>query len=120
MTKVEECTKQLLDAIAESEEAARLRAITEKLKNEPEKFARIDRFRMEVFRIQNQQDSPSLLQEMKELSAKRQEIISDPEVEEYLSSELAMCRMLQDICHSVMGTANLSLGAIIEQIANIP
>ena len=75
----------------------RLQAILEK---NPELVSRVQHFRSDNFRLQNEERG-NLLQDAEQLARESAELRRNPEVNAYLDAELALCRMMQQICKTL-------------------
>jgi cell fate (sporulation/competence/biofilm development) regulator YlbF (YheA/YmcA/DUF963 family) len=56
---------------------------------------RLDAFRKQNFELQNREDMD--LEMLEQIEQEYQSLMEDPVVNQFLSSELALCRMVQDI-----------------------
>lgn len=71
-------------------------AILEKNRN----WSRVQHFRSDNFRLQNEERG-NLLQDAEQLARESAELRRNPEVNAYLDAELALCRMMQQICKTL-------------------
>ena len=71
------------------------------LNKNPELAERVQRFRAENFRLQNEEGQKDVLAKAEQLSRESEELRSFPEVNAYLDAELALCRMMQKICRTL-------------------
>lgn len=71
-------------------------AILEKIRN----WSRVQHFRSDNFRLQNEERG-NLLQDAEQLARESAELRRNPEVNAYLDAELALCRMMQQICKTL-------------------
>ena len=67
------------------------------LEKNPELASRVQHFRSDNFRLQNEERG-NLLQDAEQLARESAELRRNPEVNAYLDAELALCRMMQQIC----------------------
>ena len=67
------------------------------LEKNPELVSRVQHFRSDNFRLQNEERG-NLLQDAEQLARESAELRRNPEVNAYLDAELALCRMMQQIC----------------------
>lgn len=70
------------------------------LEKDPELAERVRHFRAENFRLQNG-ECGNLLQGAEELARESAELRRNPKVNAYLDAELALCRMMQQICKTL-------------------
>ena len=68
-----------------------------KLKEQPELFQRVCEYRKKNYQIQNMEDEGSLLDRLEDFEKEYASFREIPLVEDFLSSELAFCRMMQEI-----------------------
>mgnify|MGYP002241893538 CR=1 FL=1 len=69
-------------------------------KKNPELVSRVQHFRSDNFRLQNEERG-NLLQDAEQLARESAELRRNPEVNAYLDAELALCRMMQQICKTL-------------------
>jgi len=111
MNVVDERLEQLINAILESDEYKRYQEIREKIKLEPEKEQAIHNFRKRNFRLQKSRNTVDLFGEIDRLEREFAEFRRKPLVEEYLSAELAMCRLIQKVNHRTLPDAKVTVMA---------
>ena len=109
MNDVTECTRTLLEAIRKSQAYRDFEQSKKKIKEHPELKQKIDDFRKRVYLLQNSDSSLDVMDEMQRLYLERQELKKNVMVDEYLSSELRVCRMLQKISMEVMNVTDVEL-----------
>lgn len=95
---IEENIIRLLDSIKESKAYKEFREKEESLNKNPELRGRVDDFRKDNYRIQNECDRNELFHVAEQLARESAELRRNPEVNAYLDAELALCRMMQKIC----------------------
>ena len=91
---IEESIKGLLEAIKESPEYLEFQKQSDILK----KKARVDTFRADNYKVQNECDSDNLFEVVEQMGKESAELRRHPEVNAYLDAELALCKMMQRIC----------------------
>ena len=89
---IEENISRLMDSIKESAEYQEFQKQNAILKQNPELKSRVDAFRAENYRIQNECDADNLFDVVEQMGRE------SAEVNAYLDAELALCRMMQRIC----------------------
>lgn len=99
----------LLNEIKCSEEYLRYRKQEENLKALPELWERVDVFRANNFRLQNDPSLEDLFERAEKLALESKELRKIPEVNAYLDAELAMSKMLQKICKSLIEGVDISV-----------
>lgn len=114
---VEECTRALLEAIRNSEEYKNFEKAKAQIDGKPEERKKVDDFRRKAYLLQSSDSSIDLLDEMNRLAFERQELRKDEAVANYLSSELAVCRMLQRISLEVMNVTDFQIEALKDIIS---
>ena len=70
------------------------------LEKNPELASRVQHFRSDNFRLQNEERG-NLLQDAEQLARESAELRRNPEINAYLDEELALCRMMQQICKTL-------------------
>ena len=91
---IEESIKGLLEAIKESPEYLEFQKQSDILKKKPELKARVDTFRADNYKVQNECDSDNLFEVVEQMGKESAELRRHPEVD----AELALCKMMQRIC----------------------
>ena len=102
MNQVDECLDKLIAAVLASEEYRQYQKIREKIKREPEKEKAINNFRRRNYLLQRSKDNIDLFEEIDKLEQEFFKFRQEPLVEEYLSAELAVCRLIQKINRQLM------------------
>lgn len=69
----------------------------EKIKKEPELYARVNEFRQRNFELQNEMDGEELLERLEEFEREYEVFRENPLVDNFLNAELAFCRMMQEV-----------------------
>ena len=82
------------------------------LNKNPELAKRVQHFRAEHFRLQNEGDPAEILARAEKLSRESEELRSFPEVNAYLDAELALCRMMQKICRTLTDGIEMNIPRI--------
>ena len=95
---IEENISRLLDSIKESEAYREFRKQEQNLNRDSELRERVDDFRKDNYRVQNECDRNELFHVAEQLARESAELRRNPEVNAYLDAELALCRMIQKIC----------------------
>lgn len=95
---IEEKISALLEAIRESAEYKEYKKQEEILCQDPDLKKRVDDFRAENYRVQNECDKDSLFDVVEQMGKESAQLRRNPQVNAYLDAELALCRMMQKIC----------------------
>ncbi len=106
MDAIDVCLGALIDAILSSEEYRQYRALQEQISLEPEKEKAINNFRRRNYLLQRNKDNIDLFDEIDKLEQEFREFRKEPLVEEYLSAELSVCRLVQRINRKLMEQVN--------------
>lgn len=92
----------LLSSIKKSDIYKEYKKQEENISRYPKLCQRLDQFRADNFRLQNESDKENLFHVAEQLAKESAELRRTPEVNAYLDAELAMCRMMQRICKQLM------------------
>ena len=95
MSEVDEAVDGLVNAILNSSVYQEYKNSLEKVKQLPELKEKIDDYRMRNFELQQSPDYA--FDKMEQFQREYRSFREDPLVSEFLSAELAFCRMVQDI-----------------------
>lgn len=99
----------LLTVIKRSEEYLDYKKQEEILRQNPELVARVDQFRADNFRLQNEAERDNLLQVTDQIFQESKELRKIPEVNAYLDAELALCKLIQRIGREVVEGLDIHL-----------
>lgn len=95
---IDDSISNLLEAIKRSDVYLEYRKQEEILCRDPQLQERVDTFRGDNYRLQNECDKDELFEVMERLAKESSELRSNPVVNAYLDAELALCKMMQKIC----------------------
>ena len=109
MSRVEELTKELTEAITDSCEYKRFKEFESEVMKRPDLKRALDDFRRENFRMQYSEDTGDVLSATQELEGHFADIRKQPEVEGYLAAEMELCRMVQEICMSIVEAVDFNM-----------
>ena len=110
MSRVEELTKELTEAITDSCEYKRFKEFESEVMKRPDLKRALDDFRRENFRMQYSEDTGDVLSATRKYSDEQiADIRKQPEVEGYLAAEMELCRMVQEICMSVVEAVDFNM-----------
>lgn len=96
MGSIEKGTRDLLAAIKESDEYKEYKRTESEIMNHPLLFDRINLFRANNFRFQNEANH-DLFYAADQVFSESRELQRIPEANAYLQAELALCRLIQNI-----------------------
>lgn len=69
----------------------------ERIKKQPELYKKVNEFRQRNFDLQNEADSDDIFDRMEAFDREYEEFRENPLVDDFLSAELAFCRMMQEV-----------------------
>ena len=101
MDEITKSINALLAAVKDSEEYRTYKKQEEILSRNPELWQRVDQFRSNNFKLQNEANRDELFSVVEQLSRESKELRRIPEVNAFLDAELALCKLLQRICRSL-------------------
>lgn len=107
-TNVKRCVDDLLRSLRSCSEYRTFEQAKHKLDADPRKRRKTDEFRRKNFLFQNSEECSSP-QAREQMFLERRELGKDPEIDEYLNSELVMCRLLRQISLRLMDSVDLDL-----------
>lgn len=110
MSQIDECIKQLVEAILDSREYQQYLSIREKVKREPDKEQEIHNFRRRNFLMRKNEGHLDLFDEVERLGQEFAGFRTEPLVEDYLAAELAVCRLFQKINRNLLEQVEFDLG----------
>ena len=73
------------------------RLFIQKIKQQPEQYARVNEFRQRNFELQNSPQTDDLFERMDAFEREYEKFREDPLVDDFLRAELAFCRMMQKV-----------------------
>ena len=114
MNQIEACTESLVRAIQESLEYQKFCRIRDEVKKNPELHAKISAFRRHVYEVQNSREPLDMYGEMERITRDYEAFRREPLVEEFLESELRVCRMIQNVTLQVTRAVDLDTEEGIE------
>ncbi len=102
MTEVENELFVLIEAVKHSETYKNYDRARVTLKSDPELMERVNEYRMQNFELQNSVDDGTLHDRIDAFARENMDLSEEPRVRAFLNSELALCRMLQEITDRVV------------------
>lgn len=109
MKNVARCTRELTAAICSSQAYIDFERAKEKIKCDPELRAQLNQFRRRNYELQNDKSGSDWYEEVDNFERENEEFRKNPVVEEFLSSELELCRMIQRINQSIADVVQLEI-----------
>lgn len=95
MTDLSALANQVLETIKNTEEYKRYRELLEEIKKDPVIYDRVNELREKNFMIQ-QSESDDILDMLDALTNEYEDVINMELASEFLSAEVALCRLVQD------------------------
>lgn len=117
MNEVEKYTKQLVQAIQESQEYQDFCKLREELRQDPKLREKMNEMRVKNFELQNTAPSEELYRDLNSIWKEFREFRKNPLADEFLKAELAVCRMLQQITNELTMAMDLDTKEIAEQLS---
>ena len=97
MNEVRKSIDDMIKAVLNCDAYKRYNDTKEKLKDHPEKEKRIHNLRKNNYLIQNNTEGLDVFAEVDRLEKEYADVYRDPLMSEFLSSEVAICRLIQQI-----------------------
>ena len=94
---VREATEYFVEEIRKSGIYKEYNLQKEKLKKQPELFAKVAEFRQKNFALQNSAQGDDLFEKLDAFEEEYEEFRANPLVDDFLRAELAFCRMIQEV-----------------------
>lgn len=110
MNEIDSKVEELVETIKHSSEYTRYCKALAKLQEYPEIEREANEFRKKSYEIQKQKNSNHIFDEMVHLQDEYASLRRNPMVEEYLTSELAVCRVFQNINWKIIRDLNFQIG----------
>ena len=101
--------EKLLDAVHRSDEYQEYQKQAAQLEADPELKARVMRFRGDNFRLQNHSDKDELFHIEEQLNQESASLRQNLKVNAYLDAELALCRLMQRICRTLVDGIDIQI-----------
>lgn len=105
-SRMMEITDEYIKRIMEQEEYIAYSSQVRAIQKYPELMEKINAYREENFRIQNEYEGDELYDRMEEFANRNEQLTDIPIVQEFLSSEAAFCRLMQEINIHIMEGLN--------------
>lgn len=86
-----------IDAIKNTEIYQKYLEQLQKIKQYPEKYARVNEFRQRNYELQNSEQTDDLFDKIDAFEKEYEKFREDALVDDFLRAELALCRMMQKI-----------------------
>lgn len=116
MDEIRDCTHRLIQAILESEEYRRFSEVRDRVKQQPELRSAINAFRLDVFETQNASEPMDMYAEQERLLRDYEEFRKNTLVNDFLQTELSVCRIIQKVTAEIADALDLDTQDIAERI----
>ena len=110
MRDVNEAIDDLMEAVRGSDAFVRYQAIREKVHGFPELERKITEFRKKNYELQNSRGEVDLYEETDRMEQEYREFRKNPMVQEYLSAENSLCKMVQQINWTLIQGLDFEVG----------
>lgn len=94
---MEASAAKFVKSIRETETYKKYSFQLKKLKEDPELFAQVNEYRLRNYELQNTSQIDELFDKMESFEKEYEKFRDNQIVDEFLSAELAFCRMMQEI-----------------------
>ncbi len=111
MDEIKKSLDELKTAIQKSDAFGRYQKAREQVQQYPEKKRRLQEFRKKNFCLQNSKEQIDLFVELDRLAQEYADVYQDPLLSEYLASEVALCRIVQQVSREII--ESLNFGAVL-------
>lgn len=88
---------KLVEEIKQSDTYVEYDFQRDKLKKQPELFARVKEYRQRNFDLQNSEQGEDLFEKIDAFEREYEDFLAIPLVEDFLNAEVAFCRMMQEV-----------------------
>ncbi len=109
MRRIDELKEELRQAIIDSDEYREYRKLEEYMCTHPDLKRAVDELRRQNFELQYADEVGDVLSATEEMNRRMADVRMQPLVERYLSAEMCLCRMVQDICLSVVDAIDFNM-----------
>lgn len=106
---LEHSIKNLTESVRNTYEYKRYIENLSILKSKPELYARVCEFRRRNYELQNSDVDSNLYDSVMRFRTENAELRKDALVNDFLQSELGVCRMLQNICNEIMDNVDIDI-----------
>lgn len=114
METVEKNLGYLIASIKDSREYQEYHVAKAEVEKDPEKKRNLDKYRTRIYEIQNSYDRADLYHSIDRIEQESEKFRKDPVVDKFLSTELALCRMVQKINWTLISELDFDMEFISE------
>ncbi|MCQ2081256.1 MAG: YlbF family regulator [Lachnospiraceae bacterium] len=104
--RIREYTDAYIEQLKTSDEYINYNHQLSVIKNFPDLMEKINAYREENFMIQNRYEGDELFDKMEEFTNKYEPLLENPRVYDFIHSEAAFCRMIQEINTNIVEGLN--------------
>lgn len=109
-SRLQEALKELILAFRESQEYKKYQEIRIKVHDHPQLEEQIHAYRKTIYEVQNSAGTLDMYAETERLERDGADFRRNPLVDEYLASELAVCRVFKQINWSIVQSIDFDVG----------
>lgn len=109
MKNVARRTQELTEAIRSSQAYMDFERAKKEIRENPELRAQLNQFRRKNYELQNEKSGSDWYEVVDDFEKQNEEFRKNPLVEEFLSNELELCRMIQRINQSIVDVVQLEI-----------
>lgn len=116
MKNVVRCTQELTSAICKSQAYLDFERAKKEIGKNPELRAQLNQFRRRNYELQNEKSGSDWYETVDDFEKQNEEFRKNPLVEEFLSNELELCRMIQKINQAIVDVVQLEIQEFADEI----
>lgn len=109
MHNIDDLKIQLREAIQNSDEYLEFKRLEAVIVRNPDLKRQIDEFRKRNFEIQNVESDIDILEATENLNMQYKDVRRQEMVNRYLNAEVCLCRLVQEICFTVVDAVDFEL-----------
>lgn len=109
MSRVDDLSIELADAIIDSDEYRQYLRCRSELMQDEELFRKVNEYRKNNFYLQNQTNNPRLVEDVEAFHSQNVELTANILVNKYLLAEVALCRMIKQVERTLIENVELDL-----------
>lgn len=115
MSQIDTLTEELKKAIVESDEYKEFMRLSEIIDKYPDIKRAVDDYRRENFFFQYSDDVDDVMSATQNLAKRYENVKKQPFVEQYLRTEMCVCRMIQGICMNIVGAVDFNVDFLYDE-----
>lgn len=116
MENVKYHTEQLIAALKESKSYQRYMKVKKELEKNPELKHQLDEFRRKNYLMQTENLPEDLFEEAQKMTKEYKEFRQNEMIEEYLESELDICKNIQRVIQTIMVSIDIDIDEFADEI----